>query len=47
MAKYKPAGSRKTKAPPPTRGLIPCAVIIVLGFGLIYLLFYLLLQSGQ
>lgn len=47
MAKYKPAGSRKTKPPAPTRGLIPCAIIILLGFGAIYLLFYLVLQSGQ
>jgi hypothetical protein len=47
MAKYRPAGSKKTKAPAPTRGLIPCAIIVLLGFGVIYLLFYLLLESGQ
>jgi len=47
MAKYKFSGSKKAKAPASTRGLIPCAIIVFLGFGVIFLLFYLVLQSGQ
>jgi len=46
MAKFKPAGSRKKKTDS-KRGLLPCAVIIVLGFGLIFWLFYLVLRSGN
>ena len=45
MAKFKPAGSKKKKADS-KRGLLPCAVIIALGFGLIFWLFYLVLRSG-
>jgi len=48
MAKFKPAGSRKSKAAPDSkRGLIPCAVIVVLGFVLIFWLLYLVLRSGS
>ena len=47
MAKYKPAGSRKAKAPSSKRGLIPCAILIVAGFALIFLLFYEILKSGR
>jgi len=48
MAKFKPAGSKKSKTTPkPTRGLIPCAVIILMGFALIFWLFYLVLRSGS
>ena len=47
MAKYKLAGSKRTKPPAPTRGLIPCAIIVILGFAVIFVLFYLVLQSGQ
>ena len=47
MAKYKLAGSKKTKAPSSTRGLIPCAIVVILGLGLMFLLFYLVLPSGQ
>jgi len=46
MAKFKPAGSKKSKtAPDSKRGLIPCALIIVAGFALIFWLFYLVLRS--
>jgi hypothetical protein len=45
MAKYKPAGSKKPEAPAPTRGVLPCAVIILIGMLLIGLLFYYSLQS--
>jgi hypothetical protein len=48
MAKFKPAGSKRTKAAPDSkRGLLPCAVIVLLGFGLIFWLFYLVLNSGH
>ncbi len=49
MAKYKPAGGKKKEAAPaPTRGLIPCALIILIGMGLIGLLmFYSLKGSGK
>jgi hypothetical protein len=48
MAKYKPAGGKKTEAPASTRGLIPCALLILIGMGLIGLLmFYSLKGSAQ
>jgi hypothetical protein len=48
MAKYKPAGGKKREAPAPTRGLIPCALIILIGMGVIALLmFYSLKGSAQ
>jgi hypothetical protein len=48
MAKFKPAGSKKSKAAPDAkRGLIPCSIIILLGFGLIFWLLYLVLRSGS
>jgi hypothetical protein len=46
MAKYKPAGSKKA-APSSRRGLIPCAIVVAIGFTMIFLLFYLSLQSGN
>ena len=46
MAKFKPVKSKKGK-PSSTRGLIPCGLLILLGFGMIFLLFYLVLRSGQ
>jgi hypothetical protein len=44
MAKYKLAGSKKKK-PDSNRGVLPCAVVVLLGFGLIFWLFYLVLRS--
>jgi hypothetical protein len=47
MAKFKPAGSKKSKtAPDSKRGLIPCGLIVVAGFALIFWLFYLVLRSS-
>jgi len=47
MAKFKPAGSKKSKtAPDSKRGLIPCSLIVVAGFALIFWLFYLVLRSN-
>jgi hypothetical protein len=47
MAKFKPAGSRKVKAERSNKSAIPCLIVIVLGFLLIFLLFYELLKSGR
>ncbi len=48
MAKFKPAGSRKAKASTKSlRGAIPCFVVILVGFALIFLLFYEVLKSGK
>jgi hypothetical protein len=45
MAKFKPVGSKKKKTDS-KRGLLPCAVIIAIGFGLIFWLLYLVMRSG-
>jgi hypothetical protein len=48
MAKFKPVGSRKAKtAATSLRGAIPCFVVILVGFALIFLLFYEVLKSGK
>jgi hypothetical protein len=44
MGKFKPA---KGKAKPaPTRGLVPCLIVIVSGIVLMSLFFYLMLKSA-
>ncbi len=45
MAKYKAAGTRRPKSTP--RSAVPCLVIIAVGFGIVFLLFYLGMQSGK
>jgi hypothetical protein len=49
MAKYRPAGKGKKLDPPaPTRGLLPCALLLVLGFAAVSaLLYYSLKSSGN
>jgi hypothetical protein len=47
MAKFKPAGSRKPKTADSKRGLIPCLILVLLGFGLVTWLFWALVTSGQ
>jgi hypothetical protein len=48
MAKFKPAGSKKTRsAPDSKRGLLPCAFIVLLGFVLVFGLMYLVMRSGS
>jgi hypothetical protein len=47
MAKFKPAGSKKVRATGSKRGLIPCAIVILGGFTLLFLLFYEILRSGK
>lgn len=44
MAKFKKAGGKKKEAPAPTRGLIPCSILIIAILALISLLFYYALQ---
>jgi len=46
MAKFKPAGSRKATGRNTNRALIPCAILILGGFALIFLLFYEILKTG-
>ena len=46
MAKFKPAGSRRTTTAKSNKGLIPCAILIIGALGLMILLFYELLKSG-
>ena len=45
MAKYKAAGMRRQKTS--ARSAVPCLVILVIGFGIVFLLFYLGMQSGK
>ncbi|HEV2687248.1 MAG TPA: hypothetical protein VGV35_01800 [Bryobacteraceae bacterium] len=45
MAKFKPAGSKKTPAKS-NRSAIPCLVLLVLGIAIMCLLFYFSLSSG-
>jgi hypothetical protein len=47
MAKYRPARPRRTASAKSNRGLIPCAIVILLGFALIFLLMYEVLKSGK
>jgi len=46
MAKFKPAGSKKKKTDS-KRGLLPCAIVIAIGFGLVFWLLYLVMRSGN
>ena len=46
MARFKPAGSRKSAAVSNKRGIVPCAIIIVLGFAFMFWLLYELLKSS-
>jgi hypothetical protein len=50
MAKYKSktkaGGGAKPDAPAPTRGLLPCAVILAGGIALFSLFFYFFLKAG-
>lgn len=46
MAKYKAAGGKKREAPASTRGLIPCAFIILVGMGVMGLLMYYSLKGS-
>jgi hypothetical protein len=47
MARFKPAGSKRAQAAGSKRGLIPCALLILSGFALMFWLLYELLKSGK
>ena len=45
MAKYKPAGSKKSAKTSQTKGAIPCLILVIVGIGIMCLLFYFTLTS--
>jgi hypothetical protein len=48
MAKFKPAGSKKSRpAPDSKRGLLPCGLLLLFVFALIFGLLYLVFKSGS
>jgi hypothetical protein len=50
MARYKPIGKSKDKAAPaakPTKGLIPCLLVVLGGIALFSLFFYAALKSAK
>lgn len=47
MARFKPAGTRKSKRTDSKRGLIPCAILLLTGFALIGYMMYAVLSSGK
>jgi hypothetical protein len=47
MARFKPAGSRKAKGGRSNKSAIPCFIVILLGFALVFFLFYELLKTGN
>jgi hypothetical protein len=46
MARYKLPGTRRPK-PSTARGIVPCLIVLLLGFGLVFYLFYAVLNSGK
>jgi hypothetical protein len=46
MAKLKAAGKRKGKGKD-VRSAVPCLILLVTGFALIFMLFYLVLKSSS
>jgi hypothetical protein len=47
MAKYKPVRPRRPSTAKSNRALIPCAILILGGFALIFLLLYEVMKSGK
>jgi hypothetical protein len=46
MAKFRPAGgARRGRTARSNKGLIPCAILIIAGFALVFLLLYEVLKS--
>lgn len=45
MAKLRPAGKGKTKTKS-AKSAIPCVIVLIAGFTLVFLLFYLVLKSS-
>ena len=46
MARYKPAGTHKPKVSS-ARGIVPCLFVLLLGFALVFYLFYAVLNSSK
>jgi hypothetical protein len=46
MARFKPAGSRKTKPAESKRGLLPCLFLLLMGVAFLTWLFYAFVKSG-
>jgi hypothetical protein len=49
MAKFKPAGSRKagSKDKRSNLGVVPCLIVVLVGLGIVFALFYALLTAGK
>jgi hypothetical protein len=47
MPKYKPPRSRRPATAKSNRALIPCAILILVGFALIFLLLFEVMKSGK
>jgi hypothetical protein len=47
MARFKPPGTKKAKSVKSSRGFIPCVIVLVLGFAVIFVLFYAVINSGK
>jgi hypothetical protein len=47
MARFRPPGAKKKVPEKTSRGLIPCLFVLVGGLVLIFVLFYLSLNSGK
>jgi hypothetical protein len=46
MAKFKPVGARKAAAKRNARGLLPCLLVVIIGFVLLFILFSSMLKSS-
>jgi hypothetical protein len=46
MAKFKPVGARKAAAKSNARGLLPCLLVVIIGFVLLFILFSSMLKSS-
>jgi len=47
MAKFKPAGSRKSSSARSNKSAIPCLILVLSGIALISFLFYAILKGGS
>jgi hypothetical protein len=45
-SKTKAGGGKKPDAPAATRGLVPCAILLLSGMALVSVVFYFFLRSG-
>jgi hypothetical protein len=47
MARFKPSGTHRTRRGRSNKGWIPCAILILAGFVLVFLLMYEVFKSGR